>query len=498
MIPENLILHSAGLEIESAKMRLHHRVFDRVFLRPVQDKDVSGSSGSPFKYFELDDTMSYVGFADDFGPMNMASIFSFCELLDSQLEKFVTDDLALVARSDPQPLTNAIFLLGAYLIMRQGYDLAQTVACFSSIMHLTVPYRDVSPGEQNFELHVQDCWAGLVRGKQLGWANFSPDGFDLAEYQHYDNTLNADLHEIVPGKFVAMRGPRDLGHGAAWEDMAGCQGSTSHRDFSPQHYADILPQFSARCIVRLNAPQYSRHALARYGIAVADLFFEDCTAPPVDVVAKFLALAETLPGALAVHCKSGLGRTGTLIALYMMKHHGFSAREAMGWLRIVRPGSVIGEQQDFLCAREALMRRSAAPVLPPADVGGDEGEEAEGGWDAAGAARTERRIDDVVARVDARMAAAARHPAVLAAAALGAPALRRTGSLRTDCSSDAAAPPPEVAGALSLCGGLAAAAAAGPASRLAAHVSAAADHRSGRLAAAAVVRGGSFSATPGH
>ena len=42
----------------------------------------------------------------------------------------------------------------------------------------------------------------------------------------------------------------------------------------------------------------------------------------------------------------------------MMKHHGFTAREAMGWLRIVRPGSVIGEQQDYLCRVEAAIHRA--------------------------------------------------------------------------------------------------------------------------------------------
>jgi hypothetical protein len=39
-----------------------------------------------------------------------------------------------------------------------------------------------------------------------------------------------------------------------------------------------------------------------------------------------------------------------------MRHGGFKANEAMGWLRIVRPGSVIGPQQHYLKALESRPR----------------------------------------------------------------------------------------------------------------------------------------------
>jgi hypothetical protein len=150
-----------------------------------------------------------------------------------------------------------------------------------------------------------------------------------------------------------MRGPKTLEDGCRWRDRDG-----GVRDFSPAHYADILAQFDVQVVVRLNDPEYDAADFHASGIAVADLPFDDCTTPPPDVVARFLMLAESLPGALAVHCKAGLGRTGTLIALYLMKHHGFRAREAIGWLRIVRPGSVIGPQQQYLCGMEGAALRA--------------------------------------------------------------------------------------------------------------------------------------------
>lgn len=45
---------------------------------------------------------------------------------------------------------------------------------------------------------------------------------------------------------------------------------------------------------------------------------------------------------------AGLGRTGTLIACYIMKHYRFTHSEAIAWVRICRPGSIIGPQQHFL------------------------------------------------------------------------------------------------------------------------------------------------------
>ena len=77
-------------------------------------------------------------------------------------------------------------------------------------------------------------------------------------------------------------------------------------------------------------------------------------------------------GAVAVHCKAGLGRTGVLICCYLMKVFRFTAREAIGYIRVCRPGSVIGLQQNFVCDMQTLMwqqhqahLQSAALCKPP-------------------------------------------------------------------------------------------------------------------------------------
>jgi cell division cycle 14 len=68
----------------------------------------------------------------------------------------------------------------------------------------------------------------------------------------------------------------------------------------------------------------------------------------MEIVNAFIDLVDNSKGAVAVHCKAGLGRTGTLIGCYAMKRFAFDPTAFIGWIRLARPGSVLGPQQHYL------------------------------------------------------------------------------------------------------------------------------------------------------
>jgi cell division cycle 14 len=347
-------------------------------MHPILDEHVflfQGSietviKGMECRIFQPTRAMKYQCFCDDFGPVNMASVVDFIKRLQSEIESFPTSKIIFVVDDGRRALTNAVFLLGAYMILKLEMSACKVAEKFSWADSTKVePYRDATFSKPDFHLHLLDCWRGLERGRSLGWIRYAASGYmwggiDVEQYEHYDKCANGNLHQVVPGKFVALQGPRDL-DGAEYRDHA-CGG----RDFSPSFYVPVLRDMGVTDVVRLNEPRYAAESITSHGLRHHAMEFPDCTCPPDAVVAAFLRAADAAPGAVAVHCRAGLGRTGTLIALYMMRSYGFAAREAMGWLRVMRPGCVIGPQQRYLCHLAAAVAAArflrAAPATPAA------------------------------------------------------------------------------------------------------------------------------------
>ena len=326
-----------------------------------------------FRVFRPDETVMYHPLCDDFGPMNLGSTILFIQQLDKELSDHPASRVFYLVDDGRRQLTNAVFMLGSYMLLKLAMPLDDVIENLSWIddEDVTEMYRDATFCEPTFRLSLPDCWRGLTKGMECGWLRLpQPETpwlwgkIDMEQYAHYDDPLNGDLHEVVPGKLVAFKGPHDLGALTYQDDKSG------FRRFSASYYAEVLKDMGVTTVVRLNEPEYDGAAFAREEIGLLDLFFEDCTAPPARLVAAFLAAMGRAGGAVAVHCKAGLGRTGTLIGVYLMRQYGFTAREAMGWLRIMRPGSVIGEQQEYLCAAEKAVRGLAFRALSAAATTG--------------------------------------------------------------------------------------------------------------------------------
>jgi cell division cycle 14 len=155
----------------------------------------------------------------------------------------------------------------------------------------------------------------------LGWFNYRT--FDATEFEKREKVENGDFSWIIPGKFIAMSAPHATNY-----DAVGL------RRFTPEDYVPEFNRLGVKVVIRLNNETYAGSRFTSLGIDMHELFFVDGTCPSEDIVNRFLDISESTDGAIAVHCKAGLGRTGTLIGVYAMKHHKFPAREFIAWNRI--------------------------------------------------------------------------------------------------------------------------------------------------------------------
>jgi hypothetical protein len=172
---------------------------------------------------------------------------------------------------------------------------------------------------------------------------------------------------IIPGKLLAFASPLD-----SRLIRSGLPA------VSPFELVPTLKKLGITHIVRLCEPTYDQQLFIAAGFTYTDLSFR-IEPMPQDILDYFKRII-TSDEIVAVHCKTGLSRTATIIGAHLIRDHHFSAAEAIAWLRLCRPGSVVGNDQRFLatydqtvnCREElkvqiARKKGSSAPVRRESD-----------------------------------------------------------------------------------------------------------------------------------
>ncbi|XP_053323584.1 dual specificity protein phosphatase CDC14B isoform X3 [Spea bombifrons] len=311
---------------------------DRLYFAILCSKPKTSSN---VHYFSIDDELVYENFYADFGPLNLAMLYRYCDKLNKKMKSFSLTKKKIVHYTgcDPKKQANAAFLMGSYAViyLRKYPDEVYWLLQAVNVNYL--PFRDASFGTCAFRVTLLDCFHAVHKALRYGFFNF--ESFDVEEYQHYERAENGDFNWIIPGKFLAFSGPH---HRSKIES-----GYPSH---APEAYFPYFRKHHMTTIIRLNKKMYEAKRFTEAGFEHHDLFFADGTTPNDTIVKKFLDICENAGGAVAVHCKAGLGRTGTLIGCYIMKHYKMTAAETIAWMRICRPGSVIGPQQQFMADKQ--------------------------------------------------------------------------------------------------------------------------------------------------
>lgn len=322
-------------------------VKDKLYIAAVRSVDnlQALSASSSALCFSIDNELLYEPFFADFGPLNMGLTYRFCAKLDNLLMQYdqASPDrrqaVYFCCAADPYRKANAATLMGIYCTLYFGWPADEAYKPLTALKPFA-PFRDASCGASTFHLTVLDCIRAMEKAKSVGFVDFhlrDKSTFNLEEYEYYEQVENGDSNWIVPNKFIAFSGPS-----AKRTEFYG------YRTLVPEDYWEVFSRWGVSAVIRLNKKVYEKRRFSDGGFRHHDMYFPDGSCPTEAILKRFLEVTEQEPGVCCVHCKAGLGRTGVLISCYMMKHYKFTANEAIGYIRICRPGSVIGPQQHYL------------------------------------------------------------------------------------------------------------------------------------------------------
>jgi atypical dual specificity phosphatase len=122
-----------------------------------------------------------------------------------------------------------------------------------------------------------------------------------------------------------------------------------------------LADQGVRVLVNLHERAHPAEWLEQHGLTSIHIPIRDFSAPGSEQLARAIAAIDTAVAQsqpVAVHCGGGLGRTGTVLACYLVAH-GTSPDEALREVRKLRPGSIETKAQAAAIRAYAEQARQA-------------------------------------------------------------------------------------------------------------------------------------------
>lgn len=282
-----------------------------------------------------------------YGPSTLVNILDFKEMvvhLNNQKQPLKTP--CLVIRSKNNQSLNAVFLCAAYLNLFKKMSIDESMEAIGPILGELSLKHYKTEGDQradDLQITIRTCLEGLA--DFIGLKLLKLDQIDIEEVKMRENPAHGDMNWIVPGKILALAGPEDDG-------------------YPIEEFADYAEAHNVGAVFRLNAPLYHAAALHHQGISHFEMFMEDGGIPTLTQVEQFYDIADECweaNVAIAVHCMAGLGRTGTMIATFLIKKFGLRADRVIAYLRVMRPGCILGMQARFLDSIQYLIRGEPTP-----------------------------------------------------------------------------------------------------------------------------------------
>lgn len=121
------------------------------------------------------------------------------------------------------------------------------------------------------------------------------------------------------------------------------------RPISQVNDFEYLKKNDIDAIISLTEQPLRKSLIEEFGFEYAHLPILDFRVPTFDQIDKFIGFVKrvrTQRKKIVIHCDSGMGRTGTMLSIYLVGSKGYSAKDAILEVRGKRPGSIETVEQE--------------------------------------------------------------------------------------------------------------------------------------------------------